>query len=62
MEKFANFVQNRLRDEGLNSGSEIKNLSKTDRYVMYKAGPVLSVNVSVILSQLCRVHLATVNH
>ena len=45
MKKFADFVQERLRKEGLDSGP-VLSLSKTDRYVMYKAGPVLSVNVS----------------
>ena len=45
MKKFADFVQERLRKEGLYSGP-VLSLSKTDRYVMYKAGPVLSVNVS----------------
>ncbi|XP_028390899.1 uridine phosphorylase 1-like [Dendronephthya gigantea] len=61
MEKFAKLLQDRLREEGLNCGSEIKNLSKTDRYVMYKAGPVLSVNhgmgipsISIILNELIK--------
>ena len=45
MKKFANFVQEKLRKEGLDS-DPVLSLSKTDRYVMYKAGPVLSVNVS----------------
>ena len=45
MKKFADFVQDELSKEGLISG-DVVSLSKTDRYVMYKAGPVLSVNVS----------------
>ena len=44
MKKFADFIQERLSKEGLDSGP-VLSLSKTDRYVMYKAGPVLSVNV-----------------
>jgi hypothetical protein len=44
MKKFADFIQERLSKEGLDS-SPVLSLSKTDRYVMYKAGPVLSVNV-----------------
>ncbi len=44
MKKFADFVLDRLTKEGLASGP-VLSLSKTDRYVMYKAGPVLSVNV-----------------
>lgn len=45
MKKVAECIQGRLEKEGLDSGPVIS-LSKTDRYVMYKAGPVLSVNVS----------------
>ena len=46
MKKFADFIHERLTKEGLDNGS-VLSLSKTDRYVMYKAGPVLLVNVSV---------------
>jgi hypothetical protein len=47
MKKFADFVQDRLSQEGLIESGPVLSLSKTDRYVMYKAGPILSVNVSL---------------
>lgn len=43
---FAKFIKNELKDH-LNGDIEPCNLSKSDRYVLYKVGPVLAVNVSI---------------
>ena len=48
MKKFADITQDRFSKEGLHNGP-VLSLSKTDRYVVYKVGPVLSVNVSACL-------------
>ena len=42
---FAKFIQNELKDH-LKVDKEPCNMSKSDRYVLYKVGPVLAVNVS----------------
>ena len=45
MLKFAELIQKELnKHNGLYNGP-VASLTKTDRYVMYKCGPVLSVNV-----------------
>ena len=44
---FAKFIQNELKDH-LKVDTEPCNMSKSDRYVLYKVGPVLAVNVSNI--------------
>lgn len=44
---FAKFIQSELKDY-LKGDNEPCNLSKSDRYVLYKVGPVLAVNVSII--------------
>ena len=50
--KFAHFLQRSL---GLTEGEELHNRCLTDRYVMYKVGPVLTLSVSLIfhLIYLC---------
>lgn len=40
---FAKFIQDELKDF-LNSEKEPHNMAKSDRYVLYKVGPVLAVN------------------
>ena len=45
---FAKFIQNELKDHA-RTDKEPSNLSKSDRYVLYKVGPVLAVNVSAIV-------------
>ena len=45
---FATFIQNELKDH-LKIDEEPCNLSNSDRYVLYKVGPVLAVNVSIYL-------------
>ena len=47
LNSFAKFIQNELKDH-LKGDEEPCNLSKSDRYVLYKVGPVLAVNVSII--------------
>ncbi len=47
---FAKFIQNELKDH-VKTDKEPCNLSKSDRYVLYKVGPVLAVNVSIIISR-----------
>ena len=42
---FAKFIQGELKDY-LKDDNEPLNMSKSDRYVLYKVGPVLAVNVS----------------
>jgi len=42
---FAKFIQNELKDH-VKVDEEPCNMSKSDRYVLYKVGPVLAVNVS----------------
>lgn len=44
---FAKFIQDELKDF-LNSEKEPYNMAKSDRYVLYKVGPVLAVNVSIM--------------
>lgn len=44
---FAKFIQNELKDH-VKVDKEPCNMSKSDRYVLYKVGPVLAVNVSNI--------------
>lgn len=53
MKQFAKFLQNEL-SPFLNheNQKEPENLSNSDRYVVYKVGPVLAVNVSC--SENCR--------
>ncbi|XP_073235923.1 uridine phosphorylase 1-like [Porites lutea] len=43
IKEFAKFIQNELKDY-LKADQEPSNLSKSDRYVLYKVGPVLAVN------------------
>lgn len=51
IKQFAKFLQNEFSDYlEDNDKKEPKNLSDTDRYVVYKVGPVLAINVSTILS------------
>ena len=45
IKEFAKFIQSELKDY-LKADQEPCNLSKSDRYVLYKVGPVLAVNVS----------------
>ena len=45
IKEFAKFIQSELKDY-LKADQESCNLSKSDRYVLYKVGPVLAVNVS----------------
>lgn len=53
MEKFANFISHEL---GIEESESSKNYAgNTDRYAVYKAGPVLSVSVSN--SSLLRLNL-----
>lgn len=44
---FAKFIQTELMDH-LKVDKEPCNMSKSDRYVLYKVGPVLAVNVSIV--------------
>lgn len=61
MLKFAELIQKELnKHNGLYNGP-VASLTKTDRYVMYKCGPVLSVNhgigipsISIILNELIK--------
>ena len=46
MKQFAEFIQSELRDYLKEKDQkEPPNLAKSDRYVLYKVGPVLSANV-----------------
>ena len=47
IELFAKFIQNELKDH-LKVDTEPCNMSKSDRYVLFKVGPVLAVNVRKI--------------
>lgn len=51
MKQFAKFLQNELSDY-LNDEAikDPENLSNSDRYVVYKVGPVLAVNVSTYIT------------
>ena len=52
MEKFANYMLQEL-NYGLPTGQALINIAgATDRYAMYKVGPVLSVSVSTRLHGL----------
>ena len=44
---FAKFIQDELKDH-LKTDEEPCNMANSDRYVLYKVGPVLAVNVSVL--------------
>ena len=48
MKNFAEFIKAELKDylDENTLKSPVVNLSKSDRYVLYKVGPVLSANVS----------------
>ena len=46
---FAKFIQDELKDF-LKSSEEPYNMAKSDRYVLYKVGPVLAANVSIMTS------------
>ena len=46
IQNVAKFIQHELRDHLKEAEKEPYNLSKSDRYEMYKVGPVLAVNVS----------------
>lgn len=47
MEKFANFMLDKL-DLKLPAGQQLINIAKaTDRYALYKVGPVLAASVSI---------------
>lgn len=51
MKQFAKFIQNELQGHlNNNKATEPKNFSRSDRYVLYKVGPVLAVNVSTSLN------------
>ena len=47
MESFASLVQQEL-NLPVPVGTTLCNISSTDRYALYKAGPILSVSVSII--------------
>ena len=56
MKNFAEFIQTELKDYlgDKDQKEPCINLSKSDRYVLYKVGPVLSANVSdFCLLELC---------
>ena len=61
---FAKFMQHELKDH-LKVDKEPCNMSKSDRYVLYKVGPVLAVNVSnnerlslTVIWLICNLHKA----
>lgn len=54
MKQFAKFLQNELSTYLPNDNiKEPENLSNSDRYVVYKVGPVLAINVSIIHEYSC---------
>ncbi|XP_070559919.1 uridine phosphorylase 1-like [Ptychodera flava] len=57
MENFAKFVLKELSASGLQLDlpTAVENLCRTDRYVMYKVGPVLSVNHGIGMPSLSTV-------
>ena len=56
IKNFAKFIQKELKDH-LKGDNEPCNMSKSDRYVLYKVGPVLAVNVSILQSYIYKLKL-----
>ncbi|XP_046847046.1 uridine phosphorylase 1-like isoform X2 [Xenia sp. Carnegie-2017] len=62
MKKFANFIKEKLQLAGFAGDKEVSNLSRTDRYVIYKIGKVLTVShgigvpsISIVLNEIIKV-------
>ena len=62
MKKFADFVKEKLQLAGFAGDKEVSNLSRTDRYVIYKIGKVLTVSVSIFSYYMKNMILYHDNH